>query len=258
MRCYCGAKDHKLFFLANGYQIAQCLACGQVRTITPSKIERKQVYNKKDISVYIEKEAMFRKLFKRVVDFIKQYKLDGRLVDIGAGVGLLVDEARRAGFDARGIEPSPSAVLAAKKFFGVQLLCTKFTEKSTKKPIDIVVLNHVLEHLPNPHVVIRTIANVLEKDGLLVIGVPNFGSIISILKKGRWQSLIPDQHRWHFTQKTLDQLVLPFGFKKLGRTGENHDRSMHPWWKQPIYWILDTIAIATNRAEAMLIVYQKI
>ncbi len=91
-----------------------------------------------------------------------------------------------------------------------------------------------------------------------MIGVPNFDSIISILKKGRWQSLIPGQHRWQFTQKALNQLVLPFGFKKLGETGESHDRSMHPWWKQPIYWILDTIAIATHRAEAMLIVYQKI
>ncbi|MBI2404632.1 class I SAM-dependent methyltransferase [Candidatus Gottesmanbacteria bacterium] len=144
---------------------------------------------------------MFRLLFKRIVDFIKQYKKDGTFVDIGAGVGLLVDEARRAGFDASGIEPSLSAVRAARKFFHIQLLHTKFTEKSMKKPVDIVVLNHVLEHLPNPHAVIRTIANVLEKDGLLVIGVPNFGSIMSLLKKSRWQSLVLDQHRWHFTQK---------------------------------------------------------
>ena len=258
MRCYCGAKDHKLLFLAyDYYQIVQCFACGQVRTITPFKVERKQIYNKEDISVYIEKEAMFRKLFKRVVDFIKQYKSDGRLVDIGAGVGFLVDEARWAGFDARGIEPSFSAVLAAKKFFHIQLLHTKFTRKSMKKPVDIVVLNHVLEHLPNPHKVIRTIVNVLEKDGLLVIGVPNFGSIMSILKKGRWQSLIPDQHRWHFTFATLDQLVQPQGFYRLGVTMENHDRSMHPLWKLPIYWVIDMIALLTNRGEAILVVYRK-
>ncbi len=258
MRCYCGAKDYKLLFLANGFQIAQCLVCGQVRTITPSKIERKQIYNKEDISVYIEKEAMFRKLFKRVVDFIQCYKKGGSFLEIGAGVGLLVDEARKAGFDTSGFEPSSAAVLAAKKFFGVKLHRAKFSKNAIKKRVDIIILNHVLEHLQNPQQVVNIVNQSLRDDGILVIGVPNFNSIMSQIKKNRWQNLIPAQHRWHFTLQTLDALILPFGFMRKGFFMENHDRSMHPLWKHLIYWVLDNVALTFNQGEAMLVVYQKL
>lgn len=258
MRCYCGAKEYKLLFLANKYKIVQCVFCKQIRTITPSFFRRKQVYDTEDISVYINKEEMFRIIFRRIVDFIKQYKTEGTFFDIGAGVGLLVDEARKAGFCASGIEPSKAAVTAGRKLFGAKLRLGKFSERTILKPTDIVILNHVLEHLSDPPNIIKKVEHALKKDGLLVIGVPNFNSIMSKLKKDRWQNLIPDQHRWHFSIETLDKLVFPFGFVRNGFFMENHDRSMHPLWKRPIYWMLDTFALITNRGEAMLIAYRKV
>ncbi len=258
IRCYCGAQDHTLLFWAGGYHVVECSACKQVRVMTPSSLHRKQTYKKEDVSIYVEKEEMFRKIFCRIITFIKKYKSKGTLVDIGAGVGLLVDEANKAGFDAFGIEPSHAAVFAAKKFFHVSLLRDTFTSKKITKPIDIVVLNHVLEHLPDPKEIVSEITNVLKKDGLFVIGVPNFGSIMSIFKRNRWQSLSPEQHRWQFTPQSLDALVEKHGFKRLGFFMENHDRSIHPFWKQPIYWLLDTVALIINRGEAMLIIYRKV
>lgn len=258
MRCYCGEKSYSLLFSANDYFIVRCASCEQVRTLTPRQAQRKQVYNKEDISVYIDKEEMFRALFRRIIDFVTKYRVRGRFMEIGAGVGLLVDEARRAGFYTSGIEPSQAAVLAAQKYFGVHLVCEKFGKNSLKKPANIIVLNHVLEHLPHPHRVIQDIDLKVKKNTLLVIGVPNFNSIMSQLKRGHWQSLIPDQHRWHFTPQTLDRLVLPFGFVRKGFYMENHDRSMHYFWKLPVYWLLDHMALVTDRGEAMLVVYQKI
>lgn len=258
MRCYCGEKSYKLLFCAHEFEIVRCDSCTQVRTLTPKRIQRKQVYNKEDISVYIEKEEMFRKLFRQIINFVRKYRTHGRFIEIGAGVGLLVNEAQRAGFDASGIEPSHAAVLAAKKYFDVRLACAKFSKTSLKKSADIIVLNHVLEHLPHPDSVIHDIDNKITRNGLLVIGVPNFSSIMSQLKRGRWQSLIPDQHRWHFTLETLDRLVLPFGFVRKGFYMENHDRSMHYFWKRPMYWLLDHLAFCINQGEAMVVVFQKI
>ncbi|MEK7119222.1 MAG: class I SAM-dependent methyltransferase [Patescibacteria group bacterium] len=269
MKCLCGTIQSKHLFQAGKYPIVACLVCGQVRTVTPKGISRKQVYQAEDVTIYIEKEQIFRRLFADVVTFIRQFKTSGTLIDIGAGVGLLVDEAKIAGFDAIGFEPSKEMVKAAKKEFGIELIPKKFHKatpckrqgsglENTKTGIDIVVINHVLEHLPNPLDVIRDIRSALVKNGLLVIGVPNFGSFLAIWKKSRWQSLIPDQHRWHFTIQSLDRLIQPLGFIRIGMRQDNHDRSMHPWWKRPAYWMLDLIAVLTGRAEAMLVVYQKI
>lgn len=243
--CFCGKSNATKVFNSGDYRIVRC-SCGQVRTVGG---KRKTLYQSDDLSVYIEKESMFRQLFGQVVAFIKQFVTSGRLVDIGAGVGLLVDEANKAGFDAIGFEPSRPAVTAAKKRFGVTLKNSQFQ----KTKADIIVINHVLEHLENPKKLLAEISC-----RYLFIGVPNFGSIMSMLKRERWQNLIPDQHRWHFTRKTLDALVVPFGFRRVGERYENHDRGMHPWWKRPIYTVLDTIALSTGRGEAMLVAYEKI
>ncbi|MBI3577699.1 class I SAM-dependent methyltransferase [Candidatus Gottesmanbacteria bacterium] len=248
MKCLCTETKTKTLFQSGDYTIVECLACGQVRTESPAKVKRKNFYAAADIAVYIEKEEMFRVLFRRVISFIKRFISSGRFIDIGAGVGLLVDEAKKAGFDAIGFEPSKAAVVAAKKYFGIKL-----GSKMTNKKVDVVVMNHVLEHLENPKKLLSSVSC-----KFLFIGVPNFGSFLAQLKGGRWQSLIPDQHRWHFTLSTLDALVVPLGFVQVGATYENHDRSMHPLWKRPFYVILDTIALATGKGEAMLVAYKKI
>lgn len=255
--CLCDNDTTRVLFYAEGFWIAQCLTCGQVRTVTPKGVKRTQFYEEENFSIYIEKEAMFRKIFQDKLTFVQSFRRTGRLLDIGAGVGLFVDEARLMGFDATGVEPSKEAAKAAKKHFGIELINKEFLPTFFSEPFDIVVINHVLEHLPDPKRVIAGATKILNSRGVLVIGVPNFASFLSTIKRGRWQNLIPDQHRWHFTPKTLDQLVISYGYKKVGVSHENHDRTLVHWSRKPVYWILDKFALMTGHAEAMFVLYEK-
>lgn len=255
--CLCGQMSYSILFTVGKFAIAKCTKCGQVRTIASNNALHKQYYSKEDIQVYLENENKFRDIFKRIVSFIRKYKNKGRLLEIGAGVGLLVDEANHSGFTARGIEPSLEAVKAAKKFFDVHLEQKLFNKSDIKIQEDVVILNHVLEHIAEPRQMIRDVTQILNKRGLLVIGVPNFENFISWIKKGKWQSLIPDQHVWHFSQKTLDNLILSFGYKKIEQLTDNHDRNIHPWWKRPIYFVIDIISMITGNGEALLVIYKK-
>lgn len=258
MTCFCGQTHDRLLFYAHEYRIGQCVACGQVRTIPLYGSTIKHSYDETDIKVYVEKEKEFRRLFREVIDFIQQFIRKGILVDIGAGIGLLVSEAQKAGFTAYGFEPSKASVRVARKKFEVALQAKEFDAKSIIRPVEVVVINHVLEHVEKPLELLRNVSSQLRKGGYLIIGVPNFGNIIAQLKKGRWQSLIPEQHRWHFTNWTLDYLVCPLGFMRVGCRSFNHDRSMHPWWKQPLYFIHDTITSLTCSGEAILVAYKKL
>ncbi|MCH7916171.1 MAG: class I SAM-dependent methyltransferase [Deltaproteobacteria bacterium] len=42
---------------------------------------------------------------------------------------------------------------------------------------DVVCLNHVLEHLPDPQVTMREIKRILKPDGIVYITVPNTRSL---------------------------------------------------------------------------------
>lgn len=254
--CYCGISDADILIKTNTYSIVICKACSQVRTKFTSRIKRVQEYAEADIRVYLEKEASFRKIFQDLLKFLKNFIIEGAFLEIGAGVGLLVDEANKTGYSALGYEPSIAAVRAASKYFKVKLTCGTFNSGHTPTE-DVIVLNHVLEHMPEPDKVINLAYQKLRKHGYLVIGVPNIGSLIARMKKDRWQSLIPSQHRWHFSLLTLDNLVCSAGFTRVAVKSYNHDRSMHPVWKRPIYAFLDTISTITRNGEALLVIYQR-
>ncbi len=256
MKCLCGETKSTHLFSSGLYDIVRCSACGQVRTQARGKPKRTGYYEKEDVTVYIERQQMFRALFVKLLRFIHRYAPGGTLVDIGAGVGLLLDEARKIGYEIIGLEPSKASVNAARKYFGIRLIAQEFAPGIVKKPVDVIVINHVLEHLKHPKDIINRCAESLKARGVLVIGVPNFNSFMCRIKRGKWQSLIPAQHRWQFTLETLDRLVLPHRFRRIAVSYDNHDRSMHYWWKKPIYWILDIVALMTGKAEAMVVIYQ--
>lgn len=254
-RCLCGALGTTLLFRSGVYRVMKCKACGQVRIEAKRNAKRTGYYQEEDVQFYIDHQEMFRILFRRLLGFVHKFTPSGTLLDIGAGVGLLLDEARKMGYNVIGFEPSKASVRAAKKYVGIRLINAEFR---VMDDVDIIVINHVLEHLKNPRTVIKLCAKTLGGAGTLVIGTPNFNSFMSWIKKGKWQSLIPTQHLWQFTLSTLDQLVTPHGFRRIAVSYENHDRSMHYWWKRPIYMVLDRIALWTGHGEAMLVIYNKI
>ncbi len=258
MTCLCGQRISIQLFTSGLYDVVKCTVCGQVRIESASWRRAKRIgyYRQEDVQFYIDHQDMFRSLFSKLLGFVHKFAPKGTLLDIGAGVGLLLDEARKMGYNVIGFEPSKASVVAAKKNFGIELINTEF--KNSKVRVDIIVINHVLEHLIGPKEIISQCSKILGNTGTLVIGVPNFNSFMRRIKKGKWQSLIPTQHRWQFTLTTLDQLASPHGLRRIAVSYENHDRAMHYWWKRPIYGLLDRIALWTGHAEAMLVIYKKV
>ncbi|MEK7592604.1 MAG: class I SAM-dependent methyltransferase [Patescibacteria group bacterium] len=265
MKCYCRASHTTLLFRSGLYDIVWCTSCGQVRTEVRAGVKQRGYYKEEDVRFYIDHQEMFRSLFRKLLGNVYKIAPKGRLLEIGAGVGLLLDEARKIGYAVIGFEPSKASVVAARKNFGITLIPREFHKSAflrsqgrSLKNIDIIVINHVLEHLKRPKKVISLCAETLNRDGVLVIGVPNFQSFMCWIKRGKWQSLVPSQHRWQFSMTTLDQLVVPHGFRRVAVSYENHDRSIHYWWKRPIYELLDHVALLTGHAEAILVIYRKL
>ncbi len=72
---------------------------------------------------------------------------------------------------------------------------------------DIITLWHVLEHLRRPVEVLQRLATHLTPGGLIVISVPNFGSLQSAAFQGSWFHLDPPRHVIHFERSVLEDCV---------------------------------------------------
>lgn len=135
----------------------------------------------------------------------------GRLLDVGAGRGRFVAQARAAGWDADGIEPSRRGLDGARA--GGVALQQAGIEDADVAPasLDAASLWHVLEHLDDPGAALARIAGWLRPGGLLVIGVPNIASVQARAGGARWFHLDVPRHRTHFTVGGLHALLRRHG-----------------------------------------------
>ncbi|MER3319496.1 MAG: class I SAM-dependent methyltransferase [Allomuricauda sp.] len=125
------------------------------------------------------------------------------LLDLGAGTGDFLILARDSGFSVVGVEPNDRAKqLAHKK--GVELQ-TSLEDVSGQK-FQAITLWHVLEHLPNLEEQIKTLVELLEKDGILVIAVPNFKSFDAKYYKTHWAAYDVPRHLWHFSKTSISKI----------------------------------------------------
>lgn len=173
-----------------------------------------------------------------------------RLLDMGCSLGYLVAKARERGYDARGFDGSSAAVTFGRERLGLDLACARMdTVHIVPASQDIVVINHVLEHLPNPITTLRTIREWLRPGGFLLIGLPNFASPIACLAGHRWAGLVPTQHIWHFTPKALTRLVGRGGFipaRWTTRMLTYRPTGFSGWLKWTARWALESIGQADN------------
>ena len=109
-------------------------------------------------------------------------------MDIGAGSGILIEQAEMMGLEAVGVEPSAWLVRKAEKR-GLQVLHGTVPHKNLSGKFNVVTLIDVIEHVDNPSLLIQDASRYLEKDGVLVIITPDVRSLAARLLGKRW---------WHF------------------------------------------------------------
>lgn len=118
--------------------------------------------------------------------FLRRYAPGpGRIMDIGCGNGCLLWLARQAGGEVRGMELSEAAARAIRDDQGIDVLVADFLDYDNPdgERYDVVVLRHVLEHLPDSVLAMRRIGELLEDGGLALLEFPNTHSISYTLKR---------------------------------------------------------------------------
>ena len=109
----------------------------------------------------------------------------GPVLDVGAGEGVLVEALRRRGREAVGLERGDEPI---------EQLAGGWAA---------VVFWHSLEHLPEPGEAIRHAARVLAPGGVVVVAVPDAGSVQARAFGDRWLHLDPPRHLVHLTTDAL-------------------------------------------------------
>ena len=133
-----------------------------------------------------------------------------KILEIGCGEGILLNELAKLQFTVKGIEPSETASLRAEKK-GIDCVQGYFPHPSIKESFDLVILSHVLEHIEKPLEFITQIKSILNPGGYLLLVQTNYKSLQAMLLKWGWYWGC-SEHYWHFTPKGLVNITRPLNF----------------------------------------------
>jgi len=129
----------------------------------------------------------------------------GRMLDIGCGMGDLLSAVDDK-WEKHGLEISKTAANYAARHGHIHVGSLRDAGYPNEH-FDLIVLYHVIEHLPHPEDEILLIRNLLKQAGMLIVGTPDFGGAMAERYKERFRLLHDKTHISLFTRISLRHFI---------------------------------------------------
>lgn len=175
----CGGRDLSLYYTLGSdgrYRYFKCAHCSLVNFDLSGGLDQAQYttifYDPTDgkQKKNLDKDQSFR--------FIQNtLEKRGELLDIGCGTGRLMYLAKQAGWRVKGLELSADMAEFVHQRVGAEVQVADFMAMTPDSEdlgrYDLVVLRHVLEHLPDSILAMEKISALLKPGGHLLLEMPN-------------------------------------------------------------------------------------
>ncbi|MEL4307047.1 class I SAM-dependent methyltransferase [Joostella sp. CR20] len=205
------AKDHLV--TNEQFNIVTTNIDGLLKTSpTPTKEKIGNYYQSEN---YISHTDAKKTLVDNIYQIVKSYSLNKKykllkklnpeaktLLDIGSGTGDFISYCKK-GFDCYGTEPSE---VAREKSISKGNKVVVSTEELEIKKFDIITMWHVLEHVHDLELQIKKLNELLNKNGAIIIAVPNYKSEDAKHYKEHWAAYDVPRHIWHFDKHSFKEL----------------------------------------------------
>ena len=190
-------------------QLVEC-SCGHVFTNPQPSWDELSPFYGSDYRVFVRPQldsaALDRLIAKRSFNGrFNHLKVvpGGRFLDVGCGLGDMVAAMARLGMEAEGVEPSAIAAQKARES-GLKIFSGVLEEANYESAsFDSICMFHVLEHTHDPVGLLRECRRILKPTGELIVGVPNYNSLMFARLGSDWIGLHQPQHLQHFRPDSI-------------------------------------------------------
>jgi 2-polyprenyl-3-methyl-5-hydroxy-6-metoxy-1,4-benzoquinol methylase len=166
---------------------------------------------------------------KRLLPLITE---KARLLEIGCGSGAFLDSVRPYCGEVTGVEPHEEYRQATVARSNIPVVASIDELLLGSKRFDTVAMFHVLEHIADPVSFLGKIAQVMDRDGKLLIEVPNVDDVlVSVYKIPAYLRFYYQKaHLYYFSRPTLVRTLEQAGFKATIDGIQRYDLSNHIHW----------------------------
>ena len=240
----CSRREYEVVFdagVAQKHRIVRCKYCNLLYA-SPRELEYEHQDEPEEelifeVNGYLEQRCNKEK--HQVADYAKTRQLldslypeRGKVLEVGSGFGYLLSTFREDGWDVTGCDPWKAACTFARATHGIDARPVILEDACiVDNTFDVVIMNHVIEHMPDPLSSLREINRVLKPGGHLVIETPRYDTLMFKLLGKRERSISCDGHIYFFTSDSLEKLYSLAAFRrvKLWYTGRTLNLERLMW-----------------------------
>ena len=217
---FCNRSSDQIVIEESGFKGRKCPQCGLI-FISPrptfSEILNLYVHNQARASAQLRIYADFiKRLYARHhLAIIKKYIRSGSLLEIGAGAGYFLEEAKKEGFEVYGIELNKVQANFINHTLAIPCEESPLDESSFDgRKFDIVYHCDVISHFYDPIAEFRKTNDKLSDNGILVFETGNLGDVEEKYYRAFTEFQYPD-HLFFFGENNLKELLKLTGFELI-------------------------------------------
>ena len=220
----CGADRLDPLIAVDGWTIVECRAC-RLGMLSPRPDEKElaDLYDQSYFEARVcghrgsdDEVARGVRWQRKRVALVRRFVNGKRLLDVGCAVGYFLAAAKRAGFEAEGVEWSDWAAQETRMRFSISVTTGDiFSITGGTQHFDAITLWHMLEHARDPRAVLLAARELLTEGGKVFVELPNYRSVDARCDKNEWVGWQLPYHLWHFSPESLSTLLTTCGFNVL-------------------------------------------
>lgn len=202
-------------------QTTGCHECGLVQTWPRPTEGAMQRFYREEYREYYQGTtapgAAYSRKYRKVerLDYTAKLIVDAtplepgaRILDVGCAEGTLFAALRDAGgdFEFVGVEPDEAFAAYARKTTACTTHADLASLETVEGDFDLIVVNHVLEHVGDPVLFLARLRRLLGQQGRLFLDVPDVEAYDSVTN-------LHIAHLFHFSTRTLQRALEQAGYR---------------------------------------------
>jgi len=186
-------------FVANGYPIRSCTNCGhRYAEVDVAADHVARVYDDAYFTAggagyanYLAEARLLREHGERYGRILARWRQPGRILDVGAAAGFLLDGFRAAGWSGTGVEPNAVMAAHARSKLGIDVRVGTLETFAEPQTFDAVAMIQVVAHFFDLRQAFERVGSLVERGGLLLVESWNRESLTASLLGKYWHEYSP-------------------------------------------------------------------
>jgi len=224
MNCPLCQSESKFVFEAKGINLLDCVACShRFAEIETDENHVVETYDDSyfngggaGYSDYLIESEMLRKRGQMYAKKIEKFSdTKGKVLDIGAAAGFILQGFIDEGWRGTGLEPNAEIAKTGSKEFKLDIRQGSLESFQTDQKFDLISMIQVVAHFYEPKKAFENAFELLNENGLLLIETWNRESFSAKLFGENWHEYSPPSVLQWFSLNGLTEFLKGLGFEKI-------------------------------------------